>query len=304
MVPYLGYQQSYIYLRGLGAFLKRLGQGWRNPSTFLNTMSAFGGDFVKPFCWVYVLLAPLYAAAATAELDSSHHFKQFPIESAKIVSPPIPGLANEDGTGLFWELMRTALEPFDVRIHINDMRLKTGVKMLSRYRSIDVVLGAQEPLEGTLLSFYPLLEISVSVMHPKGYELESILGTRRAPILLYKDLLLPKQLEEHKRIKICSKLKLCYSHLKKRKSVALFFNPANIRKKSHLQLSGYQVTAMPRPMLIYALFRDDAQGTALKKLIDLQLMELNRSGEMAKLYDKWHQGLPTLYLRRQQPDWL
>lgn len=243
-------------------------------------------------------------ADTTPATLSEAHFKKFPVESAQVVAPPIPDIANKDGSGLFWDLIRSAFEPLGLRVHINDMRLKTGVKMLQRYRSIDVVMGSQDQLEGTQLSFYPLLEISVSVMHPRGYSLKSVISTSKAPILLYRDLLLPKELSNHNRIRVCKSLKNCYRNLKRRKSVALFLNPADVKTSSHLRLSGYQLTPMETPLLAYAMFRDDVEGMALKKLLDLRLMEMSQGGELARLYDKWKFSLPTLYLKRNQPDWL
>lgn len=235
---------------------------------------------------------------------SYQYFIGMPFHQLHIAAPTAVQLSEEGAKGLFWDIIRAAFKHYDTQVESHHLNLGTAIKMLRRFRTVDIVLGAQIPLESTLATYYPLLETGLAVMHPENYSLRTIVDAKRVPVMLFAVPLRPKQLNHHKRIKLCNTLKQCYSHLKKRSSVALFFNPAKVRHKQHLKLSGFTMSPMIRPLLAFALFRDDAEGYALKQFLDLRLMELNQSGELARLYDKWQQGLPTLFLKRLPPNWL
>lgn len=235
---------------------------------------------------------------------SYQYFIGMPFHQLKIAAPTAIQLSQEGGQGLFWDIIRAAFKHYDTQLESHHLNLGTAIKMLRRFRTIDIVLGAQIPLKSTLATYYPLLETGLAVMHPQNYSLRTIIDAKRVPVMLFAVPLRPKQLNHHKRIKLCNTLKQCYSHLKRRSSVALFFNPAKVRHKQHLKLSGFKMSPTPQPLLAFAIFRDDAEGHALKQFLDLRLMELNQSGELAQLYDKWQQGLPTLFLNRLPPNWL
>ena len=237
-----------------------------------------------------VLFSVLCIAAGAYALEAGK------IETIQIATPAWDGQTNEDGTGLFFDIIRAVYEPAGIKMKFQIMPWKRSVQEMLSGRA-DVVLDMyREDLEKDMIApKYPLLkEFTVAI-----FKKERITDWKGAESLRGLDLIWIRGYNYHNSRHLRG-IKFNWSEIddydtawrmlaKNRADAYLeaYTDAAHYIKENKTDMNLYRMETIGGDKG-YTVFKKSAKSEELVKIYDTRIVELLASGELKKIFDKWN----------------
>lgn len=206
------------------------------------------------------------------------------------VSEELPFCARQDGTGLYWDILRAVFEPSGIKLNTSTRSYSEAVKLV-RTKDVDAVVASYfDEIEGAV---YPKSHFGVDVvmaLFKKGKMAwkgkESLKGKKVGWIKGYaygEYLGFPvEKIEFRNRKSAISALKT--------ENLDFFIDPAPDLEialeeaKTDMTKMGFEKAL---ELKLYLAFAKNDRGKELAKIFDEIFPQLVKSGEIRKLYEKW-----------------
>lgn len=259
-------------------------------------LDSVDGEFKGGFVEIpTVLITPANVRDYLIEMESET--LRVPLTEITAVSETLPGLTNEDGTGLYWDLLRAIYEPQGIQVNIKIVPLKRA-RFLVEHQNADVMLGHYHgDSKGTIFPQWHYSAQDISAIfkkdHLKWTGRQSLAGKKVAwirgadydkylavPVNSWEasDHIGPLLMLEANRIDVFLD---AHSELLK-----TFQRSADRLEKAGFELSNYQIETVLK-LNLYPGFADTAQGRRLSNIFDAQMPKLLSSGRLKALFEHW-----------------
>jgi polar amino acid transport system substrate-binding protein len=216
-----------------------------------------------------------------------------PTDTVHAVSPVWKGFSHEDGTGLFFEIIKTVYEPSGIRLKHENFPWKRCIRMI-REREADCVPGdfftENERGEGIYPQYPIYMEITVAVSRKgavadwKGQE--SLAGEKCLWLRGYDyqhhlkaDADFDEIDSEENALKLIDRGR--YKFFLNELSAIRYFMENNSADKSLYDIR----PVIERPL--YLRFADTDKSRKLIEIYDRRVPEMAASGKMKAIFDKW-----------------
>jgi len=246
-------------------------------------------------------LTLISALSFTAQADVQ--FKREHIKSISVVAPVWQDLTNKDGTGLYWDIIKTVYEPVGIKVKTSQAPWKRGIKMVSKYRTYSAIVGETlDSKESVIFPTYPISVKYLSVLTKKQVDfewqgMESLKG-KNVAWQKGQDVMMPRQ-EAYNLSEVRSAFK--GSKMLKENQADFLIGDSNdileAMKKQELSTDEYSVYQMPRGKDVYLAFSIDDLSRELIDIYNERIEDLSAEGKLAALYEKWDVGeMPRMLL--------
>jgi len=236
-------------------------------------------------------LTLISALSFTAQADVQ--FKREHIKSISVVAPIWQDLTNKDGTGLYWDIIKTVYEPVGIKVKTSQAPWKRGIKMVSKYRTYSAIVGETlDSKESVIFPTYPISVKYLSVLTKKQVDFEWQ-GT---------DSLKDRNVAWKKGLNIVSNHDQSFTLNEVRsvtKGVRLLVqdevdfvigDPNDINdaiEKQNLSSDDYTTFQMESGRDVYLAFSVDDLSRELINIYNERIEDLSATGELEKMYQKW-----------------
>lgn len=244
------------------------------PRTFSNNLAIF--FLMSVFLVIGIFSSPAFCDEKISEI--------------RIASEELPFCAQQDGTGLYWDIFRAVFEPSGIKVNTS-IRSYSGSVELFKKKKADAVAGSYTgEIEGAL---YPKSYFDVDIVAAlfkkdktewKGKD--SLKGKKLAWIKGYAyDGYLDFPVEKME----FANRKGAINALNADK-VDFILDPVPDLKaaleetKTDMNKMGFEIAL---ELKLYLAFADNDKGKELMKIFDEKFPKLVKSGEIKKIYDKW-----------------
>lgn len=227
-------------------------------------------------------------------------FKREHIKKMSAVAPVWEGYTNSDGTGLYWEVIKSIYEPVGIKVKVKNIPWNRAMKMVTKYRTYNSIIGEYRDSEENLI--FPNYPIDVEYMSvlsksntPMFNGYESLTGKKVGWIKDYE--VIPESrrnfsLKEFRDIEQGIKL------LESGKIDYLIEEGDEIEsaiEKLSLSPEEYKVAEMPEGTDVYMGFSVDNLSRELIEIYNERVYDLVENGKMAAIYKKWgHDEMPEM----------
>ena len=100
-------------------------------------------------------------------------FKREHIKSISVVAPVWKDYTNQDGSGLYWDIIRNVYEPLGIKVKISQAPWKRAMKMVSKYRTYSAIVGETlDSKESVIFPTYPISVKHTAVLTKKQVDFE------------------------------------------------------------------------------------------------------------------------------------
>ncbi|WP_415225344.1 substrate-binding periplasmic protein [Psychromonas sp.] len=210
----------------------------------------------------------------------------------KLVSAPWVNGARDDGTGIYWDIMRLVYEPIGIKVEYNTTDYARSIALVKQ-GEMDAWLGSYLDEEENVI--YPKWHFDADVvvaLYKKSPDFQW-LGENS---LAGKNIGWIKGYNYHKYIDTQFNNK---EFKTREEAIELlengqldFFLEAQIEVKDEIKKGSLDSTKFEYNTLmnlnIFPAFSDNARGLQLQKIFDARFAKLLKSGEIKKLFDKWN----------------
>ena len=255
----------------------------------------FRGGFVEnPTVLITQANAKEYLSAPEQEALATN------LKEITVVSEPLPGLTNEDGTGLYWDILRAIYEPQGMTVNIRIVPLKRALVMIED-KTADAMLGHYR---GDSKDFiFPQWHYSaqnICAIFKKGRLTwngqHSLVGKRVAWIRgadYDKYLSVPVNGEEkndHIGPLLMVNADRIDVFLEDRAELLKTFEVSADRlKQDGFQHENFQIEPVLE-LKLYPAFADTPRGRKLAEIFDDRMPQLLSSGRLNALFEQWNFG--------------
>ena len=222
-------------------------------------------------------------------------------ETIHIATPVWEGQTNEDGTGLFFDIIRAVYEPAGIKMKFQIMPWKRAVQTLLSGRADAVLDMYLEDLETDMIApKYPLLkEFTVAI-----FKKERIKDWKGAESLSGLDLIWIRGYNYHnsrhlKGIKFnwseIDDYDTAWRMLAKNRADAYleaYTDAENYIKENKTDMNLYQMETIGGDKG-YMVCKKSPKSEELVKIFDRRIVELLASGELEKIFAKWNYPFQT-----------
>jgi len=218
------------------------------------------------------------------------HAATLPTE-IKLASEAWEDSTNEDGTGLYWDIMRLIYEPLGIKVEYSTTSYSRSVALVKQ-KKVDAWLGSYLDEEENII--YPKWHFDadiVAALYKKdpGFQWqgeESLAGKNVGWIKGYDYNEYIKTQFHNKEFKT---RKQAVELLKKGRLD--FFLEAQVEieaelKKDYLDPAEFEYSTLMN-LNLYPAFANNERGRQLQQVFDERFAKLLKSGELKKLFDKW-----------------
>ena len=215
-----------------------------------------------------------------------------------VVSEPLPGLTNPDGTGLYWDMLRAIYEPQGITVKIEAVPLKRALAMIAD-QTADAMLGHYRGDSNDVI--FPQWHYStqnISAIFKKGSLIwngpQSLAGKRVAWVrgADYDKYLTVPVLGEEKSDHIGPLLMLNAGRIDaflddRTELLKTFQLSADRLKKDGFERDQYQIENVLE-LKLYPAFADTPRGRKLAEIFDDRMPQLLSSGKLKAVFEQWN----------------
>ncbi len=217
-----------------------------------------------------------------------------------VVSEPLPGLTNEDGTGLYWDILRAVYEPMGITVKIQAVPLKRAQVMIEN-KTADVMLGHYRgDSEDFIFPQWHYSAQTISALFKKGSlnwnGQPSLAGKRIAWIrgADYGKYLSVPVVAEEKNDHLSPLLMVNADRLDaflddRAELLKTFRVSADRLKHEGFDRENCQIEDVLE-LKLYPAFADTPQGRKLAEIFDDRMPQLLSSGKLKVLFEQWNFG--------------
>ncbi|GAA3935573.1 substrate-binding periplasmic protein [Litoribacillus peritrichatus] len=247
-------------------------------------------------CLVLILGHSLVMAQEPKQLKIEREF----IKSMTIVAPVWKNFTNEDGSGLYWSVVKEIFEPVGVKVETKSVPWNRAMKMVSKYRVYNAIAGETLKTEEALIfPDYPIDVEYLAVLTKsnkrnafKGYQ-----SFKGKTVGWLKDYELIDKDKRNFTLKEYRNIDQGIQYLIAGKIDFLIDEPDVVDegvKKNGLSPVDFQVAQMPDGTEIFVGFRVDQISEELIKIYNERVPVLVKSGRMEAIYNRWGlSNMPT-----------
>ncbi len=220
-------------------------------------------------------------------------FKREHIKSISVVAPVWKDFTNKDGSGLYWDMLRSIYEPLGIKVKISQAPWKRAMKMVSKYRTYSAIVGETlDSKESVIFPTYPInvKHMSVLTKNQIDFEWAGADSLKDKNVAWVKGLNLVNNRDQgfnlHEVRSISKGVKL----LAQGEVDFVIGDPNDINKaieKQQLPIDKYATYQMPEGRDVYLAFSVDDLSRELIDIYNERVEDLSASGELEKVYKKW-----------------
>jgi len=223
------------------------------------------------------------------------------IKTIQIVTPEWEGQTNKDGTGLFFEIVRSIYEPVGIKMKFRFVPWKRAVYMIESCKA-DAILDAylQNVSEKMIIPKYPIVkEYNVALFKKdkiKKWEgVKSLDGLRLLWIRGYDFHKNPLMKDMNLKWEEIDDYDTAWKMLNmERTDVYLdaFVDVRSFIKKNKVDMTPYQMEFIFGE-IGYMAFSKSEKSEKLTAIYDKRIIELFKSGELKNIFKKWDYPFPA-----------
>lgn len=226
------------------------------------------------------------------------------IDSIHIVTPEWQAQTNADGTGIFFEIVQKVYEPEGVRMKFEIMPWKRAWAMIENKKA-DAMLAVHKTDKSLLMPQYPLYVDYTAVLLNKG----AFANWQGISSLNGKDVLWLRGYDYHLNPKL-ENVRLDYTEVDQHSQAVgmVQFGRADAFLDALIDLDRYlkDKSVDMEPFRLETLWSSNAymnfaktqRSEKLIEIYDRRIIELFKSGELKKIFEKWNVRFsPEIYTR-------
>ena len=260
----------------------------KNKNTFTHSQ---GNTMKLRHTLLYLLTLCLLSHVAHSSESST--IKREHIKSISVVAPVWKGYTNTDGSGVYWDVIRAIYEPIGITVKTKNIAWNRAMKMVSKYHTYNAIIG--EYIDTSEKLIFPIFPIDIEYMsllskNNAGHSFNGLASLTGKKVGWIKDY---DVLPEEKRNFELIEFRGIDQGIKFLNSGRIDYliddwdEIAEAMNKNNMNSQDYTVDPMPEGKAIYTAFADDQISKELIKIYNERIPVLSRSGELAKIYEKW-----------------
>ena len=218
------------------------------------------------------------------------------IETINIATPEWEGQTNKDGTGLFFDIIRSVYEPLRITMNFQLVPWKRAEQMVMAGKADALLDMYKEDMPESILSpMYPLVvEHSVAVLK------KDRIKEWKGPVSLDGMHAVWIRGYDYHKSRHLKGLKLKWTEIddytnawnmldSRRVDVYLdaYLDVRNFIKANNIHAPGYRLEIIGSDKG-YVVFSKSEKGEELARIYDKRIIELFESGELKKIFEKWN----------------
>ncbi|WP_430462183.1 substrate-binding periplasmic protein [Thalassolituus sp. LLYu03] len=221
------------------------------------------------------------------------------IKAMSVVAPEWEGQTNADGTGLYWDVLKTIYEPVGVKVKTANVPWNRAMKMVTKYQVYNAIAGEYKDSEEDLLFPDYALDVEyMSVLSMASKKLPwdgvaSLKGKRVGWIKDYdlitedkRDFELVEYRSTAQGIELLQEGKIDYLIDEWNEIAAVV-----AERKEDMTL--YRMGEMPEGTDVYVGFANTPLSQVLISIYNERVPELMRQKQLQPLYKKWESEVPA-----------
>ncbi len=218
------------------------------------------------------------------------------IKAIRIATPSWEGQTNRDGTGLFFEIVRKVYEPAGIKMEHKIVPWKRAEKMVISSRADAMLCVASQNIGNQLAPKYPMYVDYTACVFKKNEikewkGLETLNGKTTVWLRGYdfhknphmKEVKLKKWYE----IDGCDQAWSMMGKTRADVYIDAFVVIQSYTKANKIDMSSYQMETLWGENM-YMAFANSERSKKLIEVYDKRIIELLRSGELKRLFEKWN----------------
>lgn len=225
-------------------------------------------------------------------LQLGESYAAFLPSTIKVASEPWEKATQQDGTGIYWDIIRLVYEPLGIKVEYNTTDYARSVSLVKQ-GEMDAWVGSYlDEEKGVIYPKWHLDADVVSVLYKKSPDFQwqgesSLIGENVGWIKGYN---YNKYLDAQFNNKEFNTRKKAVELLEK--GQLDFFLEAreelkNEFKKGYFDTTEYEFNTLMH-LNVYLTFAENERGRQLQKIFDRRFAKLLASGEIKTLFDKWN----------------
>jgi hypothetical protein len=242
-----------------------------------------------------ILITLLISYSASSVAERSFEVKRSQIKTVNVVAPMWEDYTNGDGTGMYWEILRTIYSNEGIKLKPSTVPWNRALKMVTKYQVYNAIVGEYRDSKEPLI--FPKYPIDVEYMSAltknsatawKG--LSSLTGKRVGWIKDYnviiesqRDFTLREFRTTEQGLELLNAGKLDYI-------IDEWDEIAIVLKSKSLSIEDYDMNDMPEGRDVYVGFAINGLSKALIEIYNDQVEAMVKSGSMKAIYKKWDLG--------------
>ncbi len=208
------------------------------------------------------------------------------------------GLANKDGSGLYWDIMRAIYEPLGIKVTIKSLPLKRSQLMVESQKA-DMMLGNYRGYSNNLIfsqwhydtkDIVAIFKKSTLPWHGQ----QSISGKRVAWVrgsnydnYLSVDVITKEQNNHVSPLIMLERARVDYFLCDRAALVEALEDSAKHLQEAGFNQDDYQIKSLFK-LKLYPAFTNTPRGQKLAEIFDSQLPQLLHSGKLKAIFDNWN----------------
>lgn len=244
---------------------------------------------------ILAIFLTLFISYSVSAEDGSFNFKRGQIKTINVVAPEWEDYTNKDGTGMYWDIIRTIYAAEDINLKPSSVPWNRAMKMVTKYQTYNAIVGEYlETEENLLFPKYPIDVEYLSVLSSNETEkwigIESLTGKRVGWVKDYdvipsdqRDFTLREYRTTEQGIDLLNEGKLDYI-------IDEWDELAVVLKGKNLSITNYHMNDMPEGTDVYVAFADSSISKVLIEVYNEQVEAMVKSGKMQAIYEKWDLG--------------
>jgi polar amino acid transport system substrate-binding protein len=245
---------------------------------------------------ILVILITLFISySASSAEERSFEIKRSQIKTINVVAPMWEDYTNADGTGMYWEIMRSIYSNENIKLKPSIVPWNRALKMVTKYQIYNAIIGEYNDSKEALI--FPKYPIDVEYMSafskqsmPPWQGLRSLTGKRVGWIKDYnvikesqRDFTLREYRTTEQGLELLNAGKLDYI-------IDEWDELAIVLKNKNLAIEDYSMNGMRKGRDVYVAFADNAISKILVAVYNEQVEAMVKSGSMQVIYKKWGLG--------------
>ncbi|WP_211825347.1 substrate-binding periplasmic protein [Kistimonas asteriae] len=227
------------------------------------------------------------------------HASEIKVSSATFAAPEWEGYTNKDGTGLYWEVLKAVYEPEGIRLRLKNMPWARAMKLVTKYRVLDGIVGEYRDTEENLL--FPAAPIDVeylAVIHRKDTDIDwQGRGTLTGKTVSWRrdyDLIPESDIDFTLKEVVRPAKAMALLEIG---DIDFFIDEydeiENMLAAEGLDESEYVIEDLPPGKDVFTGFVNHAKSQQLIDIYNRRIKEMTGNGELEKIYLKWEVDMPS-----------
>ena len=251
--------------------------------------------------WFSLICAMLFCTTGFAAENSSAQdiAKSMKRKTLVFAAPAWEGYTNEDGTGLYWEIIKEVYEPLGFTVRLKNMPFNRSMKLMTNYRTVDGVPGEgiDSDYNGLTFADLPLEPEYLAIAYNKGkvagFEEKpnltgKVVGWRKGYNLLddsYGKFKVKEFFDLEKGIALLESgsIDVLVDELSEIDAVA---------EHEGVDLSKFETAEFVTGDYYFMVFGQTVASQPLADIYDLRIKEIALAGMLAPLYEEWEVDIP------------